>query len=176
MKSLVTGGVRSGKSFHAESLVVAEPHVTYIAPGREADPAADPSHAARVVEHQARRPSSWVTVESHGLADAVCAAEGAVIVDCVGDWVQWLIGELDGWDATREEWEPRFMQQVETVAEAVAARRDTVVLVTQEVGMGAVTDDWRARLFRDLLGFANQRLAMECDEVLLVVAGRVLRL
>ncbi|MBM9464774.1 bifunctional adenosylcobinamide kinase/adenosylcobinamide-phosphate guanylyltransferase [Aeromicrobium sp. YIM 150415] len=176
MKSLVTGGVRSGKSFYAESLVVAEPHVTYIAPGREADPDADPSHAARVAEHQARRPASWVTVESHDLADALASAEGAVVVDCIGDWVQWLIGELDGWDETREEWEPRFVRQVEEAAEAVAARRDIVVLVTQEAGMGVETDDWRARLFRDLLGYANQRLALECDDVLLIVAGRVLTL
>lgn len=176
MKSLVTGGVRSGKSFYAESLVVAESHVTYIAPGREADPAADPSHAARVEEHRARRPTSWITVESHDLASALAAAEGAVVVDCVGDWVQWLIGELDGWDTTRDEWEPHFVEQVDAAAEAVAARDGVIVLVTQEAGMGVETDDWRARLFRDLLGYANQRLALECDDVFLVVAGRALTL
>jgi adenosylcobinamide kinase/adenosylcobinamide-phosphate guanylyltransferase len=32
------------------------------------------------------------------------------------------------------------------------------------------------RLFRDLLGALNQRVASACDEVHLVVAGRVLRL
>ena len=38
MKVLITGGVRSGKSFHAESLLLAESAVTYVAPGPPAGP------------------------------------------------------------------------------------------------------------------------------------------
>ena len=79
MKVLVTGGVRSGKSFHAESLLVAEPHVTYVAPGPQADVDADPEWAARVAVHRARRPDHWDTIESHDLAAAVRGAEGAVL-------------------------------------------------------------------------------------------------
>ncbi len=59
MKVLITGGVRSGKSFHAESLLLAEPTVTYVAPGPPADPVSDPEWAARVARHQSRRPSYW---------------------------------------------------------------------------------------------------------------------
>jgi len=50
------------------------------------------------------------------------------------------------------------------------------VLVTNEVGMGVVPDYASGRVFRDLLGSTNQRIAAVCDEVHLVVAGRVLKL
>ncbi|MET0837981.1 MAG: bifunctional adenosylcobinamide kinase/adenosylcobinamide-phosphate guanylyltransferase, partial [Marmoricola sp.] len=56
----------------------------------------------------------------------------------------------------------------------VLAGRDDVVIVTNEVGLGVVPAHRSGRLFRDLLGTVNQRLAKECDEVHLVVAGRVL--
>lgn len=174
MKILVTGGIRSGKSFHAESLVVAEPLVTYVAPGPPADPDTDPVWAARVLEHQARRPSNWITCESHDLADAIANAEGAVLVDGLSDWVAWQIGELDGWDAVREEWEPVFQRRVDEAADALSAREGTVVIVSQEAGMGGEPDDLRAKVFRELIGTANQRLALECDQVMLVVAGRAL--
>ena len=68
MKVLITGGVRSGKSFHAESLLLAEPKVTYVAPGPPADPVSDPEWAARVARHQSRRPAYWTTVETTDLA------------------------------------------------------------------------------------------------------------
>ena len=63
--------------------------------------------------------------------------------------------------------------------EVVAALRTCehdVVVVTNEVGLGIVPEHRSGRLFRDLLGIVNQRVAAACDEVHLVVAGRVLRL
>ena len=58
---------------------------------------------------------------------------------------------------------------------SVGAYRPSVV-VTNEVGLGVVPEHRSGRLFRDLLGTVNQRIAGACDEVHLVVAGRVLRL
>lgn len=176
MKVLVTGGVRSGKSFHAESLMVAAAHVTYVAPGPEADVDADPEWAARVAVHRARRPDHWSTVETHDLASAVRAAEGAVLVDCLGTWLTSVIDELDGWDQLREDWEPVLLDRLADTAAAIAEHDGTVVAVTNEVGMSVVPEHRSGRIFRDLLGVVNQRVAQECDDVLLVVAGRVLRL
>ncbi len=174
MKVLVTGGVRSGKSFQAEALVVGEPVVTYVAPGPEADPASDPEWADRVVRHQERRPGHWDTAETSDVAAALHAAEGAVLIDCLGTWLTAQLDELDGWDKTREEWEPELLDRVYALAEAVGRHDGTVVVVTNEVGMGVVPAHWSGRLFRDLLGVTNQRVAAECDEVHLVVAGRTL--
>lgn len=58
-------------------------------------------------------------------------------------------------------------------ATAILATRDDVVLVTNEVGLGVVPEHRSGRLFRDLLGTVNQGFAAACDEVHLVVAGRV---
>lgn len=174
MKYLVTGGVRSGKSFHAETLVVAEPNVTYVAPGPTSDD--DPEWRERVATHRSRRPGHWTTIETADLEGAVTMAEGAVMIDCLGTWVTSLIDELDGWDNTYDDWIPTFNERVERAAAAVASHEPTVVVVTNEVGMGIVPEHRSGRLFRDLLGRVNQRFAMECDEVILVVAGRAITL
>ena len=176
MKVLVTGGVRSGKSFHAESLLVAERHVTYVAPGPEADVDADPEWAARVAIHRARRPDHWDTIETHDLAAAVRGAEGAVLIDCLGTWLTSVIDELDGWDQLRDDWEPVLLDRLADTVEAISEHQGTVVAVTNEVGMSVVPEHRSGRVFRDLLGIVNQRVAQECDDVLLVVAGRTLRL
>ncbi|MRJ75962.1 bifunctional adenosylcobinamide kinase/adenosylcobinamide-phosphate guanylyltransferase [Aeromicrobium sp. SMF47] len=176
MKVLVTGGVRSGKSFHAESLLIASTHVTYVAPGPPPDEAVDPDWAARVESHRARRPEHWATVETQDLAAAVRDAEGDVLIDCLGTWLTALLDELDGWDQLRDEWEPVLLDRVDETARAIAEHEGTVVVVTNEVGMGVVPEQRSGRLFRDLLGVVNQGIAEECDDVLLVISGRVLRL
>lgn len=170
MKVLVTGGVRSGKSRHAESLVSGA--VTYVAPGPAQD---DADWAARIAEHRNRRPSSWTTLETHDLAEAL-RRPGPVLVDCLGTWLTAVMDERELWEASA----PVASSAVSAlVADAVTALRerdpaDGVVLVTNEVGLGVVPHHRSGRLFRDLLGTVNQELAAACDEVHLVIAGRVL--
>lgn len=176
MKVLVTGGVRSGKSFHAETLVMADDHVTYVAPGPPPDAAADPEWATRVQRHRERRPSHWRTVETTDLAGVIADGEGAVIVDCLGTWLRSQLDELDAWDALRDEWERVLLARVDAAADALARSTRTIVLVTNEVGMGVEPEHRSGHVFRDLLGVVNQRFAAECDQVLLVVAGRALTL
>ena len=176
MKVLVTGGVRSGKSFHAESILLSESQVTYIAPGPSAEEDPDPDWVARIEAHQSRRPSHWKTVETHDLATAIAEAEGAVIVDCLGTWLTSLLNEFDVWDSVQEDWERQVLERVDEAVEAWRNSQATLVAVTNEVGMGVVPPHRSGRLFRDLLGTVNQKFAAECDEVLLVVAGRTLSL
>ena len=83
MRVLVTGGVRSGKSSHAERLLADEAAVTYVTPGYPADPQADPEWAARVAAHQASRPASWTTLETVDVAHALRVTRGPVLVDCL---------------------------------------------------------------------------------------------
>lgn len=170
MKVLVTGGVRSGKSRHAESLLGDGP-ATYIAAGPARD---DADWAARIAAHRARRPGEWTTLETHDLAGAV-TAPGPVIVDCLGTWLTAVIDENDLWEAPSDE-VTAAVEALLDAALAVLVARDDVVLVTNEVGLGVVPEHRSGRLFRDLLGLVNQRMATACDEVHLVVAGRVIRL
>lgn len=172
MRVLVTGGVRSGKSRHAESLLHGAAAVTYVAPGPTAAEDDDPDWVARIAAHRAARPGSWVTLESRDLAAALGTA-GPVIVDCLGTWLAAVLDEQKLWEASSEDATAAVVALVDR-ATAVIAGRDDVVLVTNEVGLGVVPEHRSGRLFRDLLGTVNQRLGAACDEVHLVVAGRVL--
>lgn len=174
MKVLVTGGVRSGKSRHAESLLASAPAVTYVAPGPTTADDPDPDWAARLAAHQARRPASWTTLETRDLVAAL-GSTGPVIVDCLGTWLTGVLDERRLWDATSKHATETVTALLDAAADALEAR-DDVVLVTNEVGLGVVPAHRSGRLFRDLLGLVNQRLADACDEVHLVVAGRVLTL
>lgn len=173
---LVTGGVRSGKSAHAESLVGACPgQVTYVAAGPAYD---DADWAARIAKHRARRPAGWTTLETGDVAGAVATATGPVVVDCLGTWVQGILDEADLWEAPVEDVERVVGERTAALVEALIAAGESadVVLVTNEVGLGVVPDHRSGRLFRDLLGSVNQRVGAACDRVHLVVAGRVLEL
>ncbi len=174
MKVLVTGGVRSGKSRHAESLLASAPSVTYVAPGPSADEDSDPDWVARIAAHRARRPPSWTTVETRDLGAAL-RLDGPVLVDCLGTWLTAALDERELWDDSSETVTSVVDGLLDGVVAALAPR-DEVVLVTNEVGLGVIPAHRSGRLFRDLLGLVNQRVATACDEVHLVVAGRVLRL
>lgn len=157
--TLVLGGARSGKSRHAEILAAAhEGHKLYIATAE----AGDDEMVARIAAHRSRRGSEWSTVEAPlALVEAVeGAAQPFVLVDCLTLWISNLL--LGGHD---------IAPQVERLAKAVEERPGTVVVVSNEVGLGIVPDNPLARRFRDEAGLANQRLAQACDEVVLVTAG-----
>ena len=175
MKVLVTGGVRSGKSRHAEELLADLPAVTYVAPGPTVEEDPDPDWAARLAAHRARRPAGWTTLESRDLAGAL-EREGPVMVDCLGTWLSAVLDRAEAWERPSREVQALVSEQLDAAVGALAAARGPVVLVTNEVGLGVVPAHRSGRLFRDLLGTVNQSLATACDEVHLVVAGRVLRL
>lgn len=173
MKVLVTGGVRSGKSRHAESLLEHEEAVTYVAPGPTTDEDTDPDWAARITAHRARRPPTWTTLESRDLVGALSSG-GAVIVDCLGTWLTAVLDEEQAWDLPSDRVHALVAATLDAAVAALASAPGPVVLVTNEVGLGVVPEHRSGRLFRDLLGTVNQRLAAACDEVHLVVSGRVL--
>lgn len=177
MKVLVTGGVRSGKSRHAEELVREAADggaATYVAPGPTTDEDTDPDWAARVAAHRSRRPESWATAETRDLATAVRRGGGPVLVDCLGTWLTAVLDEERAWDRTAEQLEELVARRTDDVVAALAATDRDVVLVTNEVGLGVVPAHRSGRVFRDLLGAVNQQLGAACDEVHLVIAGRVL--
>jgi adenosylcobinamide kinase / adenosylcobinamide-phosphate guanylyltransferase len=171
---LVLGGARSGKSRHAELRLAAEPLVTYLAAGPYPDgtqPAADSDWAERVAAHRARRPAWWRTVESADAAAALRSVPGALLFDGVGTWLAAVM-------TVQHEAGTRGLV-AEKADELVEAWRQTaarVVAVSDEVGSGVHPPTEAGRLFRDQLGWLNQRLAAESDEVVLVVAGRAVTL
>lgn len=168
MRTLVLGGIRSGKSDWAETAVSGQPAVRYIATGPASD--SDESWAARVAAHRERRPSAWTTVETTHLAAELRAHPGvATLVDDLGGW---LTGRLEqhGWDNPA----PDGNAEVDDLLAAVADFTAPLVLVSPEVGMSVVPATPAGRRFADELGALNRRVAQVCERVVLVVAGQPL--
>ncbi|MBC6461649.1 bifunctional adenosylcobinamide kinase/adenosylcobinamide-phosphate guanylyltransferase [Actinomadura sp. HBU206391] len=172
-RSLLLGGARSGKSREAELRLAAHPDVTYVATARVDD--ADPEWSARIAAHRERRPSWWRTAETADVADVLRGASGAVLVDGLGTWLTAAMDACGGWDtpdAMPDAIGPRIDELVDTWRTTEAC----VVAVSDEVGLSLVPTSQAGRIFRDLLGRLNQRLAAESEETALVVAGRTLDL
>ncbi len=167
---LVTGGARSGKSHHAESLVRGRAPVTYVATA-PAYPD-DPEWVHRIEKHRHRRPPTWRLCETAQVADVLREAEPeeTVLVDCLTLWITAAVDHADAWDDA-----PAAGTAVdEALAELLDALRATpadVVLVTNEVGSGIAPATASGRLFRDLLGGVNSAVATACDDVVLVTTG-----
>lgn len=180
MRTLVTGGVRSGKSVIAEKLVsdAAALHspglpITYVATGPTAD---DEDWADRIAAHRSRRPDSWQTVETRDLAAALSALRGPALVDCLGTWLTAVLDELEVWEAPRNEWQTRLQERTSAVVEAWSRCPHDVVAVTNEVGWGIVSEHRSGRIFADELGRLNQDVARASNRVFLVAAGHLLPL
>lgn len=172
-RTLVLGGARSGKSAHAEALLAREPAVTYLATGGVRE--GDPEWAERVRAHRARRPESWRTVETAEVAEELRSARQAVLLDCLGTWLTARMDLHRVWDGG-DDGRNAVAADIDELVSAWRACPAPVVAVSNEVGSGVVPPTASGRLFRDLLGVLNARVAAESDEVVLMVAGRPLRL
>ena len=159
--SLILGGARSGKSAHAEALVLESGlQPVYLATAEALDGEMD----ERVRRHRARRSADWLTVEEplalpEALAE-VTRPDRAVLVDCLTLWVtNLLLAHLP----------------VESAGDRLLAALDRslgpVVLVSNEVGQGIVPMGELSRAFVDEAGRLHQRLAARAGLVRLVVAG-----
>jgi adenosylcobinamide kinase/adenosylcobinamide-phosphate guanylyltransferase len=66
---------------------------------------------------------------------------------------------------------PILEREVAGIIEAARTSNATLLVVSNEVGLGLVPDNPLGRIYRDLLGFVNRWLAAAADQVLLMVAG-----
>jgi len=159
--TLILGGARSGKSRYAELLVEnAASRGTYCATAE----AGDAEMAERIAAHRARRGPFWRTVEAPlALASAIAAQaepERPILVDCLTLWLSNLF--LAGKQADEE---------IGGLCSTLRKAAGTVVLVSNEVGMGLVPETPLGRRFRDAAGRLNQEVAALADRVVFVAAG-----
>ena len=162
--TLILGGMRSGKSRHAEHLAEAQPGpCLYLATAQ----ARDDEMAARIARHQARRGARWRTLEEPLELAAVLAATadtvGVVLVDCLTLWLANLMAA---------ERDPAC--ETDRLTESLDALRVPVVFVSNEVGLGVVPDNALARRFIDHAGRLHRRLAERAQSVVFMVAGQAL--
>lgn len=154
---IILGGARSGKSAFAEGLVTGPR--TYIATAQ----AFDDEMRVRIAQHRKDRGSDWHTVEAP--LDLVEALQSApigdrILIDCMTLWLSNLM--LADRDIELEV--DRFLTSLTTAPQSV-------VCVSNEVGMGLVPNNALGRRFRDAQGMLNRKLANRADLAVFVVAG-----
>ena len=162
MKQLILGGARAGKSTLAEHLAASSgERVVYVATAT----AVDEEMRARIRHHRQRRPSGWSTVEEPihlaRVIEKLSAPGQCVLVDCLTLWLSNLLL------LPEEKWR----QELDSLLESVTQSRGSLILVSNEIGMGIVPMGEVVRRFRDQAGWLHQALAARCDRVVLTVAG-----
>lgn len=172
--TFIIGGARSGKSSYAERLAERSGGaVLYVATAQPLDE----EMQGRIQAHQQRRPAAWQTRElasdvGRQFMAAPLQAE-VVLLDCVTLLVSNVLLKAAP-DVDRPD--TRLAQdlvaaEIEELIQAMRASEAHWLIISNEVGQGLVPPYPSGRLYRDLLGWANQRLAQEADEVIWLVAG-----
>jgi len=169
--TLILGGARSGKSSHALKLAeeTGKP-ITFIATAQ----AFDEEMSIRIQKHKSERPADWQTLEvPFGIASHVKKIQSEVVIlDCVTLLASNLMMQFVKDDLVDEE---LFMQAIQLeIEELLSTIRESDqhwLVVSNEVGLGLVPPYQMGRVYRDGIGWANQRLAKEADEVMFMVAG-----
>jgi adenosylcobinamide kinase/adenosylcobinamide-phosphate guanylyltransferase len=172
--TLILGGARSGKSTYAQRL--ADQHggrVAFLATAT----AGDDEMSARIKKHQQERPAGWITREiPHGIAAAIAAEPidaDVVLLDCLTLLVSnvTLLG-MDDFDAPDESAAAaRVEEEISSLIGTIKKSPADWIIVSNEVGLGLVPPFPVGRIYRDLLGRANQQIAARADEVYWLVAG-----
>src|SRR5882672_3798589 len=173
---LLLGGARGGKSAHALKLAqdrerASGRNVCFIATAQ----GLDEDMAARIGRHRAERPTHWRTIEEPCQIDEAlkeASEAGTVIVDCLTLFVSnWLMRHADEHELEQ------FVRRITRDFLALArTRQQSIICVSNEVGLGVVPETGLGRVFRDLLGRVNQEFAAAVDEVYLLIAGLPLQL
>ncbi len=157
---LVTGGARAGKSAFAQewAQALAGAAVSFIATAE----ALDEEMRNRILRHRRERPAGWETLEQPLKVSTALrqARHPVVLLDCLTLWVSNLM------QVGKE-----VLPEIENLLAVRAESNKTLLVVTNEVGLGIVPDNALARQYRDLLGAANRRIAEEADVVYLLVSG-----
>jgi adenosylcobinamide kinase/adenosylcobinamide-phosphate guanylyltransferase len=172
---LITGGVRSGKSNYAQQLAGnSGKKVLFVATAE----ALDNEMRSRITEHRKARPPEWQTLEAAiGIGDQIrsnISGSDIVIVDCITLLLNNIFSRE--YRDTRSSVEITTNNEMSNLLNQIQEIPATFIIVTNEIGSGIVPDNEMARLYRDLLGKANQKLAKQAEEVFLMIAGIPVRI
>ncbi len=172
---LITGGARSGKSRFAQELAAKSGEtVLYVATAE----AGDEDMKRRIEEHKRGRPSNWHTLEitthigSH--IKQKIGRNRLVVVDCITLLVNNIFNQCGYQNDEQIDaavLEKEVTMEIAELIECINQVDASFIIVTNEVGSGLVPDNRIGRVYRDLLGKANQMLAGRADEVYFMVSG-----
>jgi adenosylcobinamide kinase/adenosylcobinamide-phosphate guanylyltransferase len=163
---LITGGQRSGKSTKAEEMALAlADHPVYVATAH----VWDDEFRERVRRHQKRRGEQWTNIEEERHLSRHDLTGRVVVVDCV---TLWLTNFFFANDANVD----KSLAEAQAEFDTFTRHDATYIFVTNEIGLGGVSDNALQRKFTDLQGWMNQYIAARADEVLLMVCGLAVKI
>lgn len=174
---LVTGGARSGKSSFAESLYHNFHDVVYIATSR----VSDEEMKERIMLHRNSRSSEWRTFEENYNIKNCVGEEKNYLLDCITVLTSNIMFDITK-DAERiplqlqKKVEDTVINEIGNLISVIKQRDYNLVMVTNEVGCSIVPENHIARVYRDIAGRINRRIADLSDEVYLVVCGIPLKI
>ncbi|MCD8496023.1 MAG: bifunctional adenosylcobinamide kinase/adenosylcobinamide-phosphate guanylyltransferase [Bacteroides graminisolvens] len=158
---LITGGARSGKSKHAEKLALTlSDNPVYLATAR----IWDDEFKQRVLRHQRDRGPEWTNLEEEKWLSSHPLTNRVVLIDCVTLWCTNFFFDLQA-DVDKA------LQAVKEEFDKLVSQEATFIFVTNEIGMGATSENEIQRKFTDLQGWVNQYIAARADKVVLMVSG-----
>ena len=180
---LITGGERSGKSRYAEEMALSlSDHPIYLATAR----IWDEEFRQRVKIHQSRRGPEWTNVEEEKFLSHHKFNGEVILIDCITLWTTNFFFDYVSSPYHSSEKSISYeghmalsgIRQVEDTLETVkneflkfTNQNATFIFVTNEIGMGGTPANDVQRRFTDLLGWVNQFVASQADEVILMVSG-----
>jgi adenosylcobinamide kinase/adenosylcobinamide-phosphate guanylyltransferase len=177
MITFITGGQRSGKSTFAEGLLRDKLNVGYIATSIVTDQEMED----RVDIHRNSRPSVWRTIEAYKDIAANIGDEDIYILECLGTMTGNIMydhtKDLDSIDGEISKViEEEIFSEMEQLINTIKKKKKDLIIVTNEVGFSLTSTNQVGRVYTDILGRINQRVAQLCDEAYLVVSGMEVRL
>jgi len=176
---LITGGARSGKSNFAQDMALQKGGKVFFVATAEAG---DEEMQQRITEHKKNRPAEWATLETTGnVGNKIkqnIGNKNVVIIDCITMLINNIFSQYmhQNESINSNLIENKVINEISELTECMNNVSASFIIVTNEIGLGLVPADPSSRLFRDVLGTANQILASNVDEVYLMVAGLPLRI
>jgi len=165
---LVLGGARSGKSRFAQGLAQnLGKKVLFVATGEPLDE----EMKARIIEHKKNRPPQWETLEApYNTVEQIelhALDADVVLLDCM----TLLISNLLIGKRYHAAIEKKVLSYIERLTSLLDQINASWIIVSNEVGMGLVPEIKLGRIYRDILGKANQLVAQRATEVYFLISG-----
>ncbi len=162
----ISGGQRSGKSVFAENLAKSiSERPTYLATAR----CWDKEFSDRIQKHKNRRGDQWQNIEKEVNISSLMLPSQTVLMDCVTLWLTNIF--LDN-DSEKN----KSLQIAKNEWDKFSCQDFTLIVVSNEIGMGVVPMDILSRAFVDLQGEMNQYIASRADEAYTIISGLPLKL
>lgn len=177
---LCSGGARSGKSEFAEQLALSlKGRKAYVATGQ----AFDDEMKDRIKKHQLRRGKEWITFEIplylHKNWEQIKNVSDVILIDCLTMFTSNHIfahGDINTQEDSNRI-ESIILEELRLLLQEINNSNDkTVIFVTNEIGLGIVSENKLARYFRDITGRVNREVASAANKMYLTISGVTIEL